>query len=143
MELTPQQELFLKGYLDPQSETFSNAKQSALQAGYKKEYAKSISSLKPKWVTQYSNKLKNRKGFVYLLKTGEFYKIGMTKNVQKRITTLQTATPHKIELLAYKESDNACDDEKTAHKLFKDYRVSGEWFKLPTELVTALKLDLS
>lgn len=52
MELTPQQELFLKGYLDPQSETFSNAKQSALQAGYKKEYAENITNLMPQWLRE-------------------------------------------------------------------------------------------
>ena len=32
--LTPQQKLFLANYLNPKSETFSNALQSALKAGY-------------------------------------------------------------------------------------------------------------
>jgi hypothetical protein len=40
----PRQSLFLQNYLDPKSETFSNAYQSALKAGYEDEYAKVITS---------------------------------------------------------------------------------------------------
>lgn len=81
-------------------------------------------------------------GFVYLLKTGEFYKIGKTFNIKKRVSSIQTANPNKIELIAYKESGDAFSDEQEVHKLLKDYRVRGEWFKLPEELVSSLKLDL-
>lgn len=38
----PRQTLFLSYYLDPKSETFSNAYQSAVKAGYEEEYAKVI-----------------------------------------------------------------------------------------------------
>ena len=38
----PRQSLFLSYYLDPKSETFSNAYQSAIKAGYEEEYAKVI-----------------------------------------------------------------------------------------------------
>lgn len=48
--LTPQQELFLKSFLDPQSETFGNYMQSALKASYSKEYAECISYQMPKWL---------------------------------------------------------------------------------------------
>lgn len=40
----PRQSLFLQKYLDPKSKTFSNAYQSALEAGYEDEYAKVITS---------------------------------------------------------------------------------------------------
>ncbi len=49
--LTPQQKLFLSGYLDPNSETWSNAKQSAIKAGYSLEYADNIMSLMPVWLS--------------------------------------------------------------------------------------------
>ena len=39
MLLTPQQELFLSYYTNPKSETFSNALQSGLKAGYSQEYS--------------------------------------------------------------------------------------------------------
>ncbi len=56
MDLTPQQQLFLKYYLDPKSETFSNALQSGLKAGYKEEYAKTITFQMPDWLSENINK---------------------------------------------------------------------------------------
>ena len=50
--LNLQQELFLKHFLDPKSETFSNYLQSALKAGYSQEYAETISYQMPKWLDE-------------------------------------------------------------------------------------------
>lgn len=50
--LNPQQELFLKHYLDPKSDTFSNALQSALKAKYSQEYAENITALLPDWLSE-------------------------------------------------------------------------------------------
>lgn len=50
--LNPQQEEFLKNFLDPQSETFSNYTQSALKAGYSEDYANSITAQMPKWLDE-------------------------------------------------------------------------------------------
>lgn len=47
----PRQELFLSGYLNPKSETWSNALQSALKAGYTQEYADNIMALMPTWLS--------------------------------------------------------------------------------------------
>ena len=51
-ELTPQQIDFLKNYTDPKSETFSNALQSALKAGYSQEYSENITNLMPDWLSE-------------------------------------------------------------------------------------------
>jgi hypothetical protein len=51
IEYTPQQQAFLKAYLDPQSSTWSNAKQSAIKAGYSEEYADNIMHLMPDWLS--------------------------------------------------------------------------------------------
>lgn len=51
-EPDPRQSLFLSYYLDPTSETFSNALQSALRAGYAQEYAESLTSLMPNWLSE-------------------------------------------------------------------------------------------
>lgn len=48
----PRQSEFLSAYLDPTSETFSNALQSALHAGYSQEYAENIKSLMPDWLSE-------------------------------------------------------------------------------------------
>jgi len=50
--LTPQQELFLSYYTNPKSETFSNAKQSGLKAGYAETYADNITTLLPDWLLE-------------------------------------------------------------------------------------------
>jgi hypothetical protein len=50
--LTPQQELFLSYYTDPKSETFSNATQSAIKAGYEQSYADNIMALLPDWLSE-------------------------------------------------------------------------------------------
>lgn len=62
MDLTPQQEKFLAAYLDPKSETWSNALQSALKAGYTREYAESITAKGLDWLSEYGgdNKLINK-----------------------------------------------------------------------------------
>lgn len=48
----PRQTLFLAAYLDPKSETFSNAYKSALKAGYEEEYAKNITGQMPDWLSE-------------------------------------------------------------------------------------------
>lgn len=50
--LTPQQQMFLANYLDPKSETWSNALQSALKAGYSQEYSESLTAQMPKWLSE-------------------------------------------------------------------------------------------
>ena len=47
----PRQGLFLRYYIDPKSKTFSNAYQSALEAGYSDEYAKTILSQDVDWLS--------------------------------------------------------------------------------------------
>lgn len=48
--LSPQQELFLASYTDPNSPTFSNAYQSAKKAGYADTYAENILNILPEWL---------------------------------------------------------------------------------------------
>lgn len=52
MELNPQQQSFLAYYMDPKSDTWGNALQSALKAGYKQEYAESITAKMPDWLAE-------------------------------------------------------------------------------------------
>jgi len=52
MDLTPQQQLFLKSFLDPKSETWGNYYKSALKAKYSEEYAQNISGQMPEWLSE-------------------------------------------------------------------------------------------
>ena len=56
--LDPRQNLFLGYYIDPKSETFSNALQSALKAGYSQDYAENLTGQMPVWLSEKLGKLK-------------------------------------------------------------------------------------
>lgn len=51
-ELSPRQIEFLRFYSDPKSETFGNALQSALKAGYSQEYSESITTKGLDWMAE-------------------------------------------------------------------------------------------
>ncbi len=48
----PRQQLFLAYYKDPKSSTFSNAKQSAIRAGFSEQYADNIMAKMPDWLAE-------------------------------------------------------------------------------------------
>lgn len=47
---TPQQQEFLKNYIDPKSATFGNCLQSGLKAGYSQGYSESLTAQMPDWL---------------------------------------------------------------------------------------------
>lgn len=48
----PRQQKCLALYLDPESKTYANLYQSSIKAGYTHEYAKNLSSIMPKWLSE-------------------------------------------------------------------------------------------
>lgn len=67
-------------------------------------------------------------GGVYILKHGEFVKIGVAKNVAVRIQQLQTALPERIVLLKIIEGMDS-KFESALHKRFRAHNTVGEWFR--------------
>lgn len=76
--------------------------------------------------------------FLYILRHGEsdYYKIGISNKVDKRIDTLQTGNPVELKFIACYESDfsdflgrEITYLENFLHKNFADKRVRGEWFE--------------
>lgn len=71
--------------------------------------------------------------YVYLLRTqGDYYKVGIANDVAKRIKTLQTANPERIELVACRLVDLAEILERRIHSMLQEFAATGgkEWFKL-------------
>ena len=66
---------------------------------------------------------------VYLLKAGDYYKIGVSNNINERIKQLQTGCPHKITCIGKIEYCDALKTEKRLHRMFKDSNTYGEWYK--------------
>lgn len=77
--------------------------------------------------------------YVYFVRIGDNgpVKVGIAKTVEKRLAGLQVSCPEKINLMGkieFKNADEAVNKEKMLHKLFWQYRMSGEWF-YPSERV--------
>lgn len=78
------------------------------------------------------NYVNKDKSFVYYLKTDISRKIGITGNMKARLAQIQTGNPLKIEVLCTYESTHlkAKELEYLLHEYFKDFRESGEWFRI-------------
>lgn len=75
--------------------------------------------------------------FCYLIRGGDYVKIGFCTNVQKRMAGIQTGNPCKLELVGKRP----CNSEKEArflerklHRLCKRFSCQGEWFDLEPTL---------
>jgi hypothetical protein len=68
-------------------------------------------------------------GYVYFVQMGDDgpIKIGFATDVQARITTLQTSSPH--ELVLRKVVPGTVAKEREFHQRFAQTRLKGEWFK--------------
>lgn len=67
---------------------------------------------------------------VYFLQSsepGEPVKIGVAKNIAKRVKTLQTGSASPLVLRAWMSGSH--DDERRMHKKFERAHIRGEWFE--------------
>ena len=76
-------------------------------------------------------------GYVYLLCDGEKFKIGMTrqKNIEKRISELQTGNPNEIFISSYHKTNYPDKVEKMMHIKYAVSKYRNEWFDLTLEQV--------
>lgn len=70
------------------------------------------------------------RGILYVIQSGENYKIGITDNFEKRLRDLQSSNPHTIQARLIMRVSNAGRLERALHHLFRARRIRGEWFKL-------------
>ena len=67
---------------------------------------------------------------VYIIQSNNEVKIGVAKNVKKRMQGIQTSNQYALKLIGIKETDDDYFLEKKIHDYLRDYRIRGEWFKL-------------
>lgn len=67
---------------------------------------------------------------VYFLECNEFHKIGITENLKSRMSTIQNATPFKINLVIENDFCDAEKHESFLHLKYSQFKIQGEWFRL-------------
>ena len=74
------------------------------------------------------------RGFIYFIReNGKGHvKIGFAKSIKQRLTTLQISHHGKLEVVG--AIGGTMKIEKSLHRQFADYRLSGEWFRVAGEL---------
>lgn len=78
-------------------------------------------------------------GYVYLMKSGRFFKIGRSNSVGRRHYELSIQLPEKVTVIHEITTDDPQGIEAYWHNRFKDKRKNGEWFELSVDDVKAFK----
>jgi hypothetical protein len=70
---------------------------------------------------------------VYFVRAVDKVKIGFTRDVERRISELQTASPVDLELLG--TLPGSALTERRLHKRFSAHRVNREWFRYEPPII--------
>jgi len=82
--------------------------------------------------------IKANSGVEIDVKAPDFYKIGISEDVDQRLRSMGSSTPHRLELVTTIASDHAEVVEGQLHDLYRSQKHSGEWYKLGRNDINSL-----
>lgn len=80
-----------------------------------------------------------KRACVYYITDGEFVKIGVTKDLETRLNTLQTGNARELKVLAVIYPKAPYIEEAALHYIYKDKRIRGEWYDIKNEVEEIIK----
>ncbi len=78
-------------------------------------------------------------GLVYMLQAGPHFKVGMTTNLDKRLTQIKLQLPFAVQVVHTIKAANPSQVESHWHRRFAALRLNGEWFALGSAEVSEFK----
>jgi hypothetical protein len=82
--------------------------------------------------------VENTRGFIYAIGGGPFIKIGHARDVDSRLSQLQTGSPFDLVVLERCECNYPDVLEGLWHKRLRKYRKQGEWYSMPKRVQLAV-----
>lgn len=76
-----------------------------------------------------------RPGFVYLMSNGRYYKVGVATDPERRRKEIEKASGFQVDIMLSVYANDPYAMEKDIHDRLFAFRVEGEWFNLPTDVL--------
>lgn len=120
---------FGKVFTGEESEAIARMIVSASKSGDDVKVASLMSKASRPYYSPFLNRIPSP-GFVYVVTDGELHKIGISKDVNKRIKSLQNANGREVNLCCAYWVGDAPVIEADIHAKYREHRQKGEWFDL-------------